>query len=109
MKRRHTMWLCIAVWLSTVFAAAQMKESKEDVKGSKDHPVVSRLVGSKIVRYDYTNFGDLDIPLSNRPDKDDTRRMHVEGRRTRIVYQLPPASSSHEAFRAYQTELEKAA
>jgi OOP family OmpA-OmpF porin len=108
MKGRHTIWASIAVCLSTLVAAAQTKE-KEDVKGSKDHPLVSRLAGSTIVKYDYTDFGDLDIPLSNRPDKDDTKRLHVEGRRTRIVYQLPPASSSHQAFRAYQTELEKAA
>jgi len=70
--------------------------------------MLSRLAGSTIRKYNSTRFGQLDVPLSDPPNGAKSNQERVEGKTTRIVYLLPQASSSHEAFRAYQAELEKA-
>jgi hypothetical protein len=65
-----------------------------DVKGSKDHPMVSRYPGSVIIGYDFRKFDEFVIPLGvlrraddgGRPTLEPTRSQKVEGRVTRILY-----------------------
>jgi hypothetical protein len=61
---RHARWtfiLIVAVLLgvSPQVALAQLS----DVKGSKDHPMVSRYAGSVIIGYDFRKFDEFVIPL----------------------------------------------
>ena len=49
----------ILVAFSTSVALAQVS----DVKGSKDHPMVSRYAGSIIIGYDFRKFDEFVIPL----------------------------------------------
>jgi outer membrane protein OmpA-like peptidoglycan-associated protein len=98
--------LCVLAAQVALMPAANAESG--DVPGSKDHPMVSRLAGSTITQYNSTRFGQMELPLSDQPMNEKSKRERVEGKTTRILYRLPGASSSHEAFRAYQLELEKA-
>jgi OmpA-OmpF porin, OOP family len=82
--------------------------SAQDIKGSRDHPGISRFKGSTIAQYQAAEFGQLVIPLANPPLTSQTKTERVEGRASRILYRLPETASSHEAFRSYAEELEKA-
>ena len=91
-----------------------------DVKGSKDHPMVSRYTGSIIIGYDFRKFDEFVIPLGAlKPARDraasgDTgnslepaKSQRVEGRATRILYVGPQERSPLEIVRNYEVELKK--
>jgi len=98
--------LCAAVlsWLC-VGGTALAGEPAADIKGSHDHPRVSRFKGSTIRSYRATDFGQAALLLSV-PSKHQVR--NVEGKLTNIVYDIPPGHESHEVYRSYKTELERA-
>jgi OOP family OmpA-OmpF porin len=93
----------------------------QDVRGSKDHPMVSRYAGSVIIGYDFRKFDEFVLPLGalkrtgERPaagggfsptfEPDTSQR--VEGRATRILYVGPPDRSPLEIVRNYELELKK--
>ena len=63
-----------------------------DVKGSKDHPMVSRYAGSVIIGYDARKFDEFDIPLGplTRLKREEnifapSKTQRVEGSVTRIL------------------------
>jgi OOP family OmpA-OmpF porin len=91
-----------------------------DVKGSKDHPLVSRYAGSIIIGYDFRKFDEFVIPLGElkRTPGDQAgsgsggsfepaRSQRVEGRATRILYVAPQERSPLEIVRNYELELKK--
>jgi OOP family OmpA-OmpF porin len=86
-----------------------------DVKGSKDHPMVSRYGGSVIIGYDFRKFDEFIIPLGvlKRAGRDTPPRLEpvssqrVEGRVTRILYVGPQERSPLEVVRNYELELKK--
>jgi OmpA-OmpF porin, OOP family len=92
-----------------------------DVKGSKDHPMVSRYAGSIIIGYDFRKFDEFVIPLGAlkrtgerpaagggfSPTFEPVRSERVEGRATRILYVGPPDRSPLEIVRNYEVELKK--
>lgn len=77
----------------------------EDAKGSKDHPRVSRFKGSEIDTYKASDFGLLNLLLSN-PGKSQ-KVQAVEGKLAFFVYKIPEGHDSHEVFRSYEGELGK--
>lgn len=84
-------------------------ESKTDLKGGRDHPMVSRLPDSWIVQYDGKEFDQMQIALGKALDGDKFEKTDsVEGKVTRIGYALPVGRSSFEALRQYETALQKA-
>ena len=86
-----------------------------DVKGSKDHPMVSRYDGSVIIGYDFRKFDEFIIPLgvlkrdgsATPPTLEPVSRKRVEGRVTRILYVGPRERSPLEVVRNYELELKK--
>ena len=86
-----------------------------DVKGSKDHPMVSRYGGSIIIGYDFRKFDEFIIPLgvlkragsASPPTLEPVSRQRVEGRVTRILYVGPRERSPLEVIRNYELELKK--
>jgi outer membrane protein OmpA-like peptidoglycan-associated protein len=84
-----------------------------DVKGSKDHPMVSRYAGSVIIGYDARKFDEFTIPLGPlrrvdaRPTFEPSKSQRVEGKVTRILYVGPPDRSPLEIVRNYELELKK--
>jgi OOP family OmpA-OmpF porin len=100
----------LIVALSAPAALAQLS----DVKGSKDHPMVSRYAGSVIIGYDARKFDEFTIPLG--PLKrvkegsntfEPSKGQRVEGKVTRVLYVGPPDRSPLEIVRNYELELKK--
>jgi OOP family OmpA-OmpF porin len=105
-----------------VGAAAPALAQLSDVKGSKDHPMVSRYAGSVIIGYDFRKFDEFVIPLGelkrtpvgrpaagggSRPTFEPVKSQRVEGKATRILYVGPPDRSPLEIVRNYELELKK--
>ncbi len=92
----------ILVALSASVALVQVS----DVKGSNDHPMVSRDAGSIVIGYDFRKFDEFVIPLAPLERLDAVKNIHepsksqrVEGRATRILYVGPPDRSPLEIVR----------
>lgn len=82
----------------------------QDVKGSRDHPLVPRYEGSQIIRYQTEDF--TDYRLMNAPArhygglaKNIDSTLPLEGKLTRITYRGPADRSSLEVFRNYEQAL----
>ena len=106
----------VAVMVAALFmvlpgrALAQLS----DVKGSRDHPMVSRYDGSVIIGYDFRKFDEFIIPLGalrrvggSPPTFEPASSRKVEGRVTRILYAGPRERSPLEVIRNYELELKK--
>jgi len=100
--------LTLALWASA--APAQLS----DVRGSKDHPMVSRYAGSLIIGYDFRKFDEFVLPLGpirrlevGKSTFEPSKSRRVEGRATRILYVGPPDRSPLEIVRNYEVELKK--
>ena len=96
---------------ATAAAGAQL----QDVKGSKDHPVVSRYAGSTVIGYQVRDFDEFELPLGpvQRVEGagivvEPTKSQRLEGRHTRILYVAPAERSPLEVLRNYEGELAKA-
>jgi len=83
-----------------------------DVKGGKDHPLVSRYAGSVMLGY-RQQFDELVIPLAD-PVKATistwklAKEVRVEGAATRLLYLIPEGRSPLEVVRNYEGELGRA-
>lgn len=104
--------LVVVVLFASVTPAAFAQLA--DVKGSKDHPMVSRYAGSTIIGYDFRKFDEFVIPLGAIKRVDarlssvaPAKSQRVEGRVTRILYVGPPDRSPLEIVRNYEGELKK--
>jgi len=90
----------------------------KDVRGSKDHPLISRFPGSIIKRYDVKQFDEYILSLGKVErgrDKEDlkwvynlTKSEQLEGKITRITYKAPKDRSTLEIYRNYELALKKA-
>lgn len=99
--RRTFAWLA-GYLLVVAIASAQ----QTDVRGSKDHPRMSRFKGSVITEYKTSDFGLLELALSN-PDQ--TMKVDTaEGRLVSIRYAIPKGHDSHEVLRSYEMALQQA-
>ena len=121
MRHAHrTFFLVIALLVGAAPSPALAQLS--DVKGSKDHPTVSRYTGSVIIGYDFRKFDEFVIPLGElkRTPKgraaagggthatfEPVKTQRVEGRVTRILYVGPEERSPLEIVRNYELELKK--
>ena len=90
--------------LATSIAFAQ----DEDVRGSKDHPLISRFPGSIIKYYDAKEFGEYVLPLAKLEKGKLSKSQHLEGKVTRITYKAPEDRSTLEIYRNYELALKKA-
>ncbi|MCA1247690.1 OmpA family protein [Massilia sp. MS-15] len=84
----------------------------QDVKGGKDHPLLSRFSGSVMVGYNEMQYEEAELPTgrpyfrSNKLLLD--QALKLEGKYTRIAYVFPTDRSGLEVFRNYQAALAKA-
>lgn len=84
-----------------------------DIKGSQDHPMISRYRGAEIVAYKATAFDNY--PLLVRKSlqvggiaKNQASTQAIEGEITRISYRAPAGRSTLEVFRNYEAALRNA-
>ncbi len=99
--------------LTSNIAFAQEK----DVKGSKDHPLISRYASSIIKYYDVKQFDEYILALGKVEWKrnEDYKRVfnfdksqQLEGKVTRIQYDAPEDRSTLEIYRNYESALKRA-
>ena len=87
---------------------APVRAQPPDVKGSSDHPRISRFAGSTIVQYKAADFGLLVLPLSPASStKGAAKNQSVEGHSRQMLYRIPAGHNSHEVFRTYEAALKK--
>jgi OOP family OmpA-OmpF porin len=87
--------------------------SAQDMKGSRDHPLVKRFPGSTIVRYDKQSAAAYTLPtgpvvkwdyVRGQPDFAG-RKLDLEGELTRITYVVRPGPNSAEVFGSLRNDL----
>jgi OOP family OmpA-OmpF porin len=106
--------LAALLLVATVATVAHAQMPKQDLaKGGKDHPLVSRFEGAKMVGYGVKEFDEVSLIAGKRiADKDGKMafdsRLPLEGKYTRIAYNYPAERSALEVMRNYQAALEKA-
>jgi hypothetical protein len=94
-------------FLAALTAAAGAAQAKEDVEGSKDHPLVSRYPGSVISDYHVAEFDEFTLPLGKLQDSTLGKSQHLEGKITRIAYDVPSGRSILEVYRNFESALRK--
>lgn len=119
---RHRHYAAMVMVTILIGAPPAALAQLSDVRGSKDHPMVSRYAGSVIIGYDFRKFDEFVIPLGElkrtprgRPAAgggteatfEPTKSQRVEGRITRILYVGPAERSPLEIVRNYELELKK--
>lgn len=94
------------IWISLA-ALAMMASAAgaKDVKGSADHPLVSRYGGATIVAYSQEKFDEYTLLLGKPKGREPGDHLAVEGRVTKIRYQIDKERTSLEVFRNYEQAL----
>ncbi len=116
--------LLLTVSLAGASVGRVMGQSATDLKGSRDHPMISRVEGAKIVGFSQKEFdeyrlvkgavpgynenGDLHTSDERETALNDTNSIRLEGRVWRLTYEVPTTRSTLEIVRSYQTALTKA-
>lgn len=91
--------------LGLLLAAATFTSHAEDVKGSKDHPLLSRFSGATIEGYKQSDYDEAELPNAPIATKEGAKLMTVEGRVTRIGYRIDASHSLLEISRNYEQAL----
>lgn len=109
MRAYHLLPLLLCAGL----AHAQKMPTQDTVKGGKDHPLLSRFEGSKMVGYGFKEFDEVMLPAGKRVESKDGQpafdsKLLLEGKYTRMAYNFPRERSALEVMRNYQAALEKA-
>jgi OmpA-OmpF porin, OOP family len=111
-----------ALALGLTQLAVPVAQLKPDVKGSRDHPMISRVEGARIAGFDQKEFDEYRLVTGTVTGyRDDGERWKVleealndknsrrlEGKVWRLTYEIPKNRSTLEIIRSYQTELTKA-
>jgi flagellar motor protein MotB len=96
--------LCFLAAVTTVAAAAQAK----DVAGSKDHPLVSRYPEAVITEYNVAAYDEFTLPLGKSTGGNKlAKSLPLEGKVTRIAYDVPAPRTVLEIYRNYESALLK--
>jgi OmpA-OmpF porin, OOP family len=86
----------------------------KDAIGGKDHPILKRVEGSEIIWSKVAKFSEMSISLERIEFDGDaqkfkpTKKEKVEGEHTTIYYKLPGETSTLEAVRQYEADLQPA-
>jgi outer membrane protein OmpA-like peptidoglycan-associated protein len=105
--------LCLAFAAAVALPTYAAMPRQDTVKGAKDHPLLSRFEGARLVGYDRKEFEEASLPAGKRTGSKNgkavfEKTLDLEGRYTRIAYNYPQERSSLEVMRNYQAALDKA-
>jgi len=96
----------------TVSATAYAQFNVQDIKGGKDHPLLSRFDGAKMVAYKVSEYDQAELPVGKPYFKNNQllvdKLLKPEGKYTRIAYVFPKDRTGLEVFRNYQDAIAKA-
>jgi OmpA-OmpF porin, OOP family len=85
MIRRTVLGFTYVVLFAMLLAPAFAQTDARDVKGSRDHPLLTRYPDSRITEYS-KNFNAIEFTLSRDPTSGNVRREKIEGETTRLHY-----------------------
>ena len=105
-KNKKVVYLLGGVLLTILTASGVF--AQEDVKGSKDHPLISRYPGSSIIEYDTKEFDEYVVPMGKKVKGTLTKSQKLEGKVTQITYSAPMERSILEIFRNYEAAMKRA-
>jgi len=100
----RVIWVCCVVAAATTLAAAQ----GHDVEGSKDHPLVARVPGSWIIGYVTRDYDEYLFAMGKVEDDKPKKSERLEGKVTRIAYQVPSGRSTLQVYRQVEGALKQA-
>jgi OmpA-OmpF porin, OOP family len=98
----------VAVAALMLLGVSLVGAQQKDVQGSKDHPLISRYPGSVITDYSANAFNEYTLPLGKLEQDHWAKSQSLEGKLTRIHYEVPIGRSPLEVARNYQQALEHA-
>lgn len=76
-----------------------------DVKGSRDHPMISRYHEATIIRFAYEDFDEYRLLTGPVKGREPGEHATLEGKVTRITYEIPKTRSTLEVYRNYEQSL----
>jgi len=100
--------LLLCALLAPLAHAAATMPAQDTVKGAKDHPLLSRFEGAKMVGYEVKEYDEVTLAAGKWVNKSFEKTIPLEGKYTRIAYDFPKERSALEVMRNYQAALEKA-
>jgi len=95
----------IVIAVLALSSATLVFAQQRDVEGSKDNPLISRYPGSVITEYSAREFDEYTLPFGKIQDGQFAKSQHLEGKVTRIHYEIPEQRSPLEVTRNYQQAL----
>jgi len=109
MRSTFTLPLLLALALAGAAARAADESPTADVKGSADHPVISRFTGSLLVGYGQQDWATTVLPGAGGMSKTERNKfadpLQAEGKITRLFYLSPLGKTPLEVFRNQQQAL----
>ncbi|MED5619982.1 OmpA family protein [Ideonella sp. BN130291] len=84
---------------------------QDTVKAGKDHPLLSRFAGAKLVGYAAKEFDAASLVAGKVPDdakRKPEKELALEGRTTRLIYNFAPERSGLEVMRNHEAALQAA-
>ncbi len=104
MDTRRFSTLVLAAVVLLLASSSLVGAAQKDV--GQDHPLLTRFPGSVIVRHKSDEFDALLIPVGKATGIDQyAESASVEGKVTRITYEMPVGHSTAEVFRSYRDAL----
>lgn len=101
----------LSFFLLLLFLTAPLKAAERDIRGSKDHDLISRYGNSVIVGYRYRDYDAFRLPLSTpKRDRQEIRMddyLDLEGRLTTITYKLQDQTSTLKVLRNFEHALKR--
>jgi OmpA-OmpF porin, OOP family len=102
---RNKEWILAALGALTL-VTVQPAWAVGDVKGSADHPMLTRFAGATIRGYSMQSYDEAQLPNQAIAEKTQVKFLTVEGKVTRISYRIDGSKSPFEVYRNYQAALQ---
>jgi len=102
MKKRFFILFC------AVFVLASASYVGADVRGSSDHPIISRYPESRIMYYVQRDYDEYRLLVEKKEGDEEFGVINLEGKVTQITYRAPEERSTLEIFRNYESALKQA-
>ncbi|HDQ26188.1 MAG TPA: DUF4892 domain-containing protein [bacterium] len=97
------------VLLIVLFSLAAAAAAQNDIKGSADHPALSRYPDARIMYYTAKEYDEYRLITGKKEGRDTPAKgERLEGKVTQITYAAPAERSTLEIFRNYEAALKKA-
>lgn len=105
MKNNPFRYLTILFVASATLAGPPSAQANDQDKEGQDHPLVSRYPGSFIYSYRQAAFDEYNLILGKIVKKEAEKVKELEGKVTKVVYDMPAGRSPLEVFRNYEEAL----